>query len=79
MGNLADPPCLNRLGSLDKRRFTLKVLRNPPVQAAGCVFLLVLGDEGVPRGHIGRDGLLAEDMFACTQSGENNPRLYRDG
>jgi hypothetical protein len=77
MGNLADPSRPNRLGRLDESRLTLKVLRNAPVQAFGCVFLLVLGDEGVPRGHIGRDGLFAEDVLARPQGGENN--LWLDG
>jgi len=78
MGNLTDPSGLDRLGCLDECGFTLKVLRDPPVQAFGCVYLLVLGDEGVPRGHIGRDGLLAEDVLACAQGGENNLWLHRD-
>lgn len=78
MGNLANPPRLNRLGCLDESWLTLKVLCNAPVEAVGLVYLLVLGDEGVPRGHIGRDGLLAEDMLACAEGGENNLWLYRD-
>ena len=78
MGNLADPSCLNLLSRPDECRLTLKVLRNAPVQTFGCVFLLVLGDERVSRGHVGRDGLFAEDVFACLQGSENNAWLDSD-
>ena len=78
MGNLANLSRLDCLGCLDESRLTLIVLCNAPVEAVGLVFLLILGDEGVPRGHVGRDRLLAEDMLACAEGGENNIWLYRD-
>ncbi len=78
MGNLANLSRLNCLGCLDESRLTLKVLCNAPVKAVGLVYLLVLGNERVPRGHIGRDGLLAEDVLACAKGGENDLWLYRD-
>jgi hypothetical protein len=55
-----------------------EVLGNTPAQSVGCVFLLVLGDDGVPRTHIGCDRLFAEDVPACLQGGENNSWLDSD-
>ena len=78
VGNLADPSRLNRLSGLEESRLTLKVLRNAPVQTFGRIFLLVLSDERVSRAHVGRDGLLAEDVLACLQGSENDPWLDSD-